>query len=438
MNIQETTHAIQTACRQIGFEQIGTDAVGQLLATLCAAKPHGRFLELGTGCGFSTAWMLSGMDPYSTLISVENDAKVIAIAQEYLASDTRLTLIHDVGEQVIAEQPEHAFDLIFADTWPGKYHHLDETLALLKTGGIYIIDDMLPQSNWPEGHQAKAEALIETLSARDDLRVTVLEWDTGIIICTKTDNDHTQTNTWNPTRYQQHAHFVSDLAMPVVDLLDPQPQEHILDLGCGEGTLGLEIARRGAKVLGIDLSPEMVTKAQANGLEARVMSVTDMPFVETFDAVFSNAMLHWVHESDLAVDNIARALKPGGRFIAEFGGAGNVRYIVEAMRREFADHPEYGAWEDPWYFPTPREYSAILEAHGLSVKSIELIPRPTPIDDIAHWLEIFTGGVTTHLSPEQTQAFRTRVRERLKDTIYTEEEGWIADYVRLRVRAVKQ
>jgi 2-isopropylmalate synthase len=250
-------------------------------------------------------------------------------------------------------------------------------------------------------------------------------------------NNQKETNNWNPTRYQQHAHFVSDLAMPVVDLLDPRPQEHILDLGCGEGTLGLEIMHRGTKVLGVDLSPQMVAQACINGLEARVMSVIDMPFVEAFDAVFSNAMLHWVKDAELAVANVACALKKGGRFIAEFGGEGNVRYIVEAMREEFVEHPEYGRWQEPWYFPTPREYSAILEAHGLSAESIELIPRPTPIDDIANWLEVFTGGVTAHLSPEQTHTFRTRVRERLKATIYTEEEGWIADYVRLRVKAIK-
>jgi len=250
-------------------------------------------------------------------------------------------------------------------------------------------------------------------------------------------NNKKETNTWNPTRYAQHANFVSELALPVVDLLDPQPGETILDLGCGEGMLGLEIARRDAKVLGVDLSQEMVERAQSNGLDAEVMSVTDMPYIEAFDAVFSNAMLHWVRESELAIVNIVRALKPGGRFVAEFGGHGNVHHIVEAMRAVFAAHPEYGSFDDFWYFPTPEAYTMLLEKHGLVVEYIERIPRPTPIDDIANWLGIFTNGVTEHLDDAQTKRFRIQVRDRLKNRIYTEEHGWVADYVRLRVKAVK-
>jgi len=437
MNTQNKIQQIKTACQKIGFDQTGTDSVGQLLATLCTAKPHGRFLELGTGCGLSTTWMLSGMDATSRLISVDDDPRVISVAREILSGDGRLSLVEGSGESLIDAQPAHSFDLIFADTWPGKYHHLDEALALLKTGGIYLIDDMLPQSNWPDGHALKAEALRETLRARDDLTVTELDWSTGIILCTKIQHAHTETNTWNPTRYTQHASFVSELALPVVDLLDPQPGESILDLGCGEGTLGREIVRRGAKVLGVDLSPEMVAQARTNGLEAEVMSVTDMPFVERFDAVFSNAMLHWVRESELAVVNIARALKPGGRFVAEFGGHGNVHHIVEAMRAVFARHPDYGELDDFWYFPTPDAYSAMLKIHGLETETIELIPRPTPIDDIAHWLIVFMAGATQHLSDKQAESFRLEVRNELKATLYTEEKGWVADYVRLRLKAIK-
>jgi len=251
-------------------------------------------------------------------------------------------------------------------------------------------------------------------------------------------NKQKETNSWDADRYNTHAHFVSALALPVVDLLDPQEGEKILDLGCGEGTLGLEIIRRGARVYGVDLSEEMVTQAKANGLEAEVMSVTDMPFEQVFDAVFSNAMLHWVREPALAVAHIARALKPGGRFVAEFGGAGNVHHIVEAMRTVFQRHPEYGVFDDFWYFPTPEQYAEILEKYGLEVAYIELIPRPTPIDDIANWLAVFTNGVTEHLNDSQTEQFRTEVRALLKETNYTEAEGWVADYVRLRVKAIKQ
>jgi 2-isopropylmalate synthase len=249
--------------------------------------------------------------------------------------------------------------------------------------------------------------------------------------------NNNSTNQWNAEAYHHHAHFVSELALPVIDLLDPKAGESVLDLGCGEGTLGLEIGHRGAEVFGIDLSPDMVAQARINGLEAEVMDVTRMSYTEQFDAIFSNAMLHWVHQSETAVGNIVRALKAGGRFVAEFGGAGNIQAIVEAMRKTFGAHPEYGVFKNPWYFPTPETYAQLLIRHGMRVESIELIPRPTPIDDIANWLSLFTNGVTQHLNTEQTDAFRNEVRERLKPTLYTQSDGWVADYVRLRVKAHK-
>jgi len=247
-----------------------------------------------------------------------------------------------------------------------------------------------------------------------------------------------ETNSWDASKYTKHAHFVSELALPVVALLDPREGERILDLGCGEGALGLEIVRRGAEVYGVDLSPEMVAQARANGLEAEVMSVTQMPYEEEFDAVFSNAMLHWVREPELAVTHIARALKPGGRFVAEFGGQGNVQHIVAAMRTVFGRHPEYGMFDDFWFFPTPEQYTQILEQHGFEVSYIELIPRPTHIDDISHWLVVFTNGVTEHLNQRQTEQFRAEIREILTSSLYTQKDGWVADYVRLRVKAIKQ
>lgn len=247
-----------------------------------------------------------------------------------------------------------------------------------------------------------------------------------------------ETNSWNANRYKQHASFVSELALPVVALLAPQEGEKILDLGCGEGTLGLEIAKSGANVMAVDLSEEMVAQAQANGLEAQVMSATQMPFVEEFDAVFSNATLHWVKDSRLAIKNIANALKTGGRFVAEFGGHGNVHRIIEAMRAIFNRHPEYGKFDDFWYFPTPEEYSTLLEQYGFEVEYIALIPRPTSIDDIANWLVVFSNGITEHLTVEQTEVFRAEVREILKESIYSEQDGWVADYVRLRVKTIKR
>jgi len=244
-------------------------------------------------------------------------------------------------------------------------------------------------------------------------------------------------NSWNPDEYKKHTSFVSELALPVVDLLDPKAGEKVLDLGCGDGTLALEIEHRGAEVLAVDLSEEMVQKAKENGIEAMVSSVTDLPFKEEFDAVFSNAVLHWVKQSDLAVDNIAKALKRGGRFVAEFGGKGNVHHLVQAMELAFKKHPEFGAFVNPWYFPSSAEYKTKLERNGFTVEYIELIPRPTPMEDIGKWLEIFANGVTIHLGKEQFELFKADCKEYLKEHIYTKDDGWVIDYVRLRVKATK-
>ena len=187
--------------RDIGFDQVSDKSVGALLATLCASKPSGKFLELGTGCGLSTVWMAEGMDAQSQLISVDNDEKVIAIAKEHLSEDKRITFICDSGESVIDDTEDNSIDLIFADTWPGKYHYLEEALALLKVGGIYIIDDMLPQENWPEGHEKKVDALVNHLHERDDFKVVKLNWASGVMIATKI--KYTETNHWNPPKLQQ-------------------------------------------------------------------------------------------------------------------------------------------------------------------------------------------------------------------------------------------
>ena len=249
---------------------------------------------------------------------------------------------------------------------------------------------------------------------------------------------HKETNHWNPNTYNQHTAFVSELALPVVDLLAPQPGELILDAGCGEGTLALEIQRRSADVIGVDMSAEMVVATRDNGIEAQLASVTDLPFVNKFDAVFSNAMLHWVKDAKGAITQIARSLKPNGRFVAEFGGEGNAHHLVDAMKRVFDMHPEWGAFENPWYFPSIEEYSALLRSARFTIDSIERIPRPTPIDGIVHWLDVFANGITKELSPEQFTVFKQECQEIARPTLYNEKDGWMVDYVRLRVKATKR
>jgi len=142
-------------------------------------------------------------------------------------------------------------------------------------------------------------------------------------------------------------------------------------------------------------------------------------------------------DAEDAIAQIARSLKPGGRFVAEFGGKGNVQHLLDAMERVFAAHPEWGGFENPWYFPSIEEYATLLQSAGFVVESIELIPRPTPMDDIMHWLDIFANGVTEHLSREEFEVFKRECRDILKPILYSEGEGWIVDYVRLRVKATK-
>ena len=170
---------------RIEFDQLSDTQLGLFLSTLCATKPNGRFLELGTGTGLSTAWMLHGMDSSSSLKTIDSDESLVQIAKRYLDDDQRVSFTVGKGEDLIVNTAPNSIDFIFADTWPGKYNHLAETLSLLKNGGIYLIDDMLPQGNWPEGHAEKANDLIQYLETRDDFLVTKMSWSTGLILCTK-------------------------------------------------------------------------------------------------------------------------------------------------------------------------------------------------------------------------------------------------------------
>ena len=246
-----------------------------------------------------------------------------------------------------------------------------------------------------------------------------------------------QKDNWNPNLYKKSAAFVSKLAMPVVDLLDPKEGERILDLGCGEGELAIEISKRGSIVEAVDFSARMVQAAKARGINAKIMSATNLTYENKFDAVFSNAVLHWVLEPKTAIKNINKALKERGRFIAEFGAEGNVANIVNAMKRVFKKHPEFKEYKDIWYFPTISEYKKLLEENGFRVEYIKSIPRATSIDDINNWIDLFTKDLTKSLNNEQIKIFKSEVKEILKKSNYSKKEGWIADYVRLRVKAIK-
>jgi predicted O-methyltransferase YrrM len=178
-------HSIRQASEKMNFSMPSDLQTGSLLRTLIASKPAGRFLELGTGTGLSLAWIVEAMDENSSVISIDNSEEYISIARNHFQDDPRVEIVCADGEEWINTHRIEKFDLIFADAWPGKYSALDETLDLLPVGGTYLIDDMLAQPNWPEGHDKKAEALIAYLETRQDLRLTKMNWSTGIIIMCK-------------------------------------------------------------------------------------------------------------------------------------------------------------------------------------------------------------------------------------------------------------
>lgn len=176
---------ILKATQAIDFKMGSDILTGNLLRTLAATKPKGRFLEIGTGTGLSASWLLDGMDARSTLLSVDNNPDLIAIAQKHLGFDNRLTLRVADGSEFIKSLVGQIFDLIFADSWPGKYNTLEETLRLVAPGGLYFVDDMLPQSGWPEGHQGSVDELLLKLETLKDFQVSKMNWSTGLVLCTR-------------------------------------------------------------------------------------------------------------------------------------------------------------------------------------------------------------------------------------------------------------
>ena len=172
-------------CKEEGFTMPSDIYIGTLLKTLISSKPKARVLELGTGIGLSLAWMVDGLDDDASIISIDNDPKLIEIAQSFFGEDKRVELLCADGTEWIKNYKGEPFDLIFADAWPGKYSELDETISMIKKSGFYIIDDMTEQPNWPEGHAEKAKKLVSDLEAREDLIITKMEWSTGVMICVK-------------------------------------------------------------------------------------------------------------------------------------------------------------------------------------------------------------------------------------------------------------
>jgi SAM-dependent methyltransferase len=243
------------------------------------------------------------------------------------------------------------------------------------------------------------------------------------------------TQTWDPQTYSREGAFVHQLAAGVVEWLDTQPGELILDLGCGDGQLTARLAETGAIVTGVDASPDMVRAARARGIAADQAPAERLPYPDaSFDAVFSNAALHWVRGQDEMMGEVRRVVKPGGRFVAEMGGHGNIAAIRVGLMAVLARHG-FGDREDGVnYYPTPSGYTRRLERHGFTVDRIDLIPRPTPLSEggMEGWLRTFRRGVIESI-PEPLRA--TLIEEccdLLAPALRDEEGNWVADYVRLR------
>ncbi|MGH9359078.1 MAG: class I SAM-dependent methyltransferase [Terriglobia bacterium] len=248
---------------------------------------------------------------------------------------------------------------------------------------------------------------------------------------------------WDAALYDSKHSFIWQRGSELLELLGPKPGEFILDLGCGTGRLTVQIAGAGAETLGIDSSPEMILEAIRlhPGLRFEVRDARDFSFNRPLDAVFSNAALHWVREPERVVRSIAKSLRAGGRFVAEFGGKGNISRVVEAFYLALGEMGFVaGRGINPWYYPSIAEYSAILERHGLETVFARLFDRPSPLEDgragLQNWLKLFAGAFYSRVPGDRQEEFTRRVETLLEPALF-HDGTWVLDYRRLRIVAVK-
>lgn len=248
---------------------------------------------------------------------------------------------------------------------------------------------------------------------------------------------------WNAGLYDSRHAFVWQLAAGVIEMLRPSAGERILDLGCGTGHLTAQIAAVGASVVGVDGSPAMIDEARKNypGLEFQLMNADRLRFDEPFDAVFSNAVLHWIQQPASTLASVAAVLKLGGRFVAEMGGKGNVQRLVAAFYAALtAVGGNLEPDPNPWYFPGIAAYASLLEDAGLEVTSAMLIDRPTPLDDgengLRTWIRMFAGSFVSRAPTGQEEAFVQKTEELLRPQLF-HDGVWSLDCRRLRFMAFK-
>ncbi len=244
--------------------------------------------------------------------------------------------------------------------------------------------------------------------------------------------------TWDTQAYEKNGAFVHGLAGGVVEWLAPLPGERILDLGCGDGQLTQRLTATGARVQGVDASPQMVAAARGRGVAVDEASAEALPYGDgAFDAVFSNAALHWVRGQDAMLAEVRRVLRPGGRFVAEMGGHGNVAAILVALMAVLARYGHGELENEVNYYPTAAAYTKRLERAGFRVERMALIPRPTPLGEggMAEWLRTFRRGVLDNLPVELREPVIAETTELLAKVLRDEDGNWVADYVRLRFLA---
>lgn len=254
--------------------------------------------------------------------------------------------------------------------------------------------------------------------------------------------DYEQKVHWEAEKYDVAMNFVSAFGASMLDVLKPQTGERILDFGCGTGDLAARIAESGAQVTGVDISPEMVERARKKYPQVRFECADGTSWRPDgkYDAVFSNAALHWMKDAEGAAATMAACLRPGGRLVAEFGGHGNVSRIMAAMKTTLDQHGRGGAFVDPWYFPTVGEYATLLEKHGFEVGHAMLFDRPTPLEEgeqgMVGWYRMFGHVLVAGATEEEATRYYKEASERLKDELY-ENGRWRADYRRIRIEAIK-
>lgn len=244
---------------------------------------------------------------------------------------------------------------------------------------------------------------------------------------------------WNVTDYERNASYVWQRAGEVLDLLAPRAGEVILDVGCGTGVLMSKIAESGCEVVGVDSSPEMVSAAREKGLEARVVDAQCMEFSNQFDAVFSNAALHWMPDSNAVLSNVHKALKPGGRFCAEFGAKNNAQTILDALYEQLQKFNLNGDDYKPWDFPAGEDYRRRLERNGFEIVELTVTDRITPLPtDVAGWLKTFAGPFLRDIPPNRREEVITAAADKAGRKLKTGDGKWVVDYARLRFLARKR